>query len=266
MDRNFAPNFVPKGEERKIQTLSGAMIDGSPIAYIVVLAAIVTALTFIPFSIVLSSGGAMPLSQAILPLMGWLLGPIAGAVVSGIGALIGIFLVPYTAGIPMLTIGGTMLTSFIAGTMVLGKKRRYWWLGITVISIISLLIYANRALNQNGISYHTFVLGAFIDWSSLVLFILPTRNLFAKLIHSNNLLWVSIGLFGGTWMISGLTHANIVAITYTLFNWPEAVWLALIPIIPLENLARSVVGVVIGVGVISGLRAIGLVKPTEAIY
>ncbi len=41
--------FVPRGEERQIQTLSGAMIDGSPIAYVVVLAAITTALSFIPF-------------------------------------------------------------------------------------------------------------------------------------------------------------------------------------------------------------------------
>ncbi len=57
-----------------------------------------------------------------------------------------------------------------------------------------------------------------------------------------------------------------MAITYTLFNWPEEVWLALIPIIPVENLVRAIVGIVIGVGVISGLRAIGLVKPTEALY
>jgi len=259
-------SFVPKGEERKIQTLSGAMIDGSPIAYIVVLAAITTALSFIPFSIVLSSGGSMPLSQAILPLTGWLLGPIAGAVASGIGTLISIFLAPYNGGIPILSIGAAMLTSFIAGTMVLGKKRRYWWLGITIATIIALLIYGNRAINQNGISYYNFVLGAFIDWSSVILFVLPTRNLFGKLINSQNLLWVSIGLFGGTWMVSGLAHGNLVAITYTLFNWPAEVWLALIPIIPVENLVRSIVGVVIGVGVISGLRAIGLVKPTEAIY
>jgi hypothetical protein len=35
---------------------------------------------------------------------------------------------------------------------------------------------------------------------------------------------------------------------------------------PFENLIRSVVGTIIGIGVISGLRAIGLVKPREAIY
>lgn len=50
-----------------MEAVSSAAIDGAPIAYIVVLAAIVTTLSFIPFSIVLASGGSMPLSQAVFP-------------------------------------------------------------------------------------------------------------------------------------------------------------------------------------------------------
>jgi hypothetical protein len=42
--------------------------------------------------------------------------------------------------------------------------------------------------------------------------------------------------------------------------------LTLIPIIPFENLVRAAVGMVIGSGVITGLRAIGLVKPQNALY
>jgi hypothetical protein len=40
----------------------------------------------------------------------------------------------------------------------------------------------------------------------------------------------------------------------------------LIPLIPIEFLSRCAIGTVIGTGVIAGLRAIGLVKPTNAIY
>jgi len=58
-------DIIPEGEERKVEAVSSAAIDGAPIAYIVVLAAIVTTLSFIPFSIVLASGGSMPLSQAV---------------------------------------------------------------------------------------------------------------------------------------------------------------------------------------------------------
>ena len=101
-------DIIPEGEERKVEAVSSAAIDGAPIAYIVVLAAIVTTLSFIPFSIVLASGGSMPLSQAVFPLLGWLLGPIAGAIAGGIGALIGAFLAPYTVGIPAISVFGQL--------------------------------------------------------------------------------------------------------------------------------------------------------------
>jgi hypothetical protein len=40
----------------------------------------------------------------------------------------------------------------------------------------------------------------------------------------------------------------------------------LIPIIPVENIFRCLIGTVIGTGVIAGMRAIGVVKPEKAIY
>ena len=54
---------VPGGEERKVQFLGGASIDGTPVAYIVVMAAVVAALSFIPFSIVMASGGSFPMKS-----------------------------------------------------------------------------------------------------------------------------------------------------------------------------------------------------------
>jgi ABC-type transport system involved in cytochrome c biogenesis permease component len=110
------------------------------------------------------------------------------------------------------------------------------------------------------------VAGSFVDWSGILLFVLPTRGLCVRWIGAAQLSRVAAGLFLGTWMISGVTHVCQSAISYSLFHWPEKVWITLIPIIPGENLARSLIGAVIGTGVISGLRAIGLLRPREAIY
>ena len=256
----------PAGEERQVQFLGGAAIDGAPVAYIVVLAAVVTALAFIPFSVILASGSAFPMSQGIYPLVGWLLGPIAGAIASGIGALVGIFLAPHTAGVPVVSVLGGIIASFAAGVMVIRDERRGWWIPLAVIFIIAWLLFAGRAVVQNGVSLYAAIAGSFLDWSAILLFILPTRTIFARWINDKRLVRTALGLFLGTWMIAGVMHVVQSCITYFMFNWPEEVWVTLIPIIPFENLMRCLIGTVIGTGVIAGLRAIGLVKPTWAIY
>jgi len=257
---------IPEGEERQVKIVNSSSIDGAPIAYIVVLSAIVTALSFIPFSIVLGSGGSMPLSQGVFPLLGWLLGPIGGAIASAIGSMVGAFLAPYTAGIPIVSVLGATVSSFIAGIMIYGKGRRGSWLFLIVLFLLAFYIYGNRAIVQNGIPVNIFLAGNFIELSSFLLFILPTRRRFAGWIGDSNLALVALGLFAGTWIASGLSHLCLATITYSIFNWPKEVWLALIPIIPFENLIRSLVGSAIGTGVIAGLRAISLVRSAEAIY
>jgi hypothetical protein len=256
----------PSGEERSVKFLGGAAIDGAPVAYIVVLAAVVTALAFIPFSVVLASGGSFPMSQGIFGLIGWVLGPIAGAVASGIGTLIGVFVAPHTAGVWPVSVYGAVVTSFAAGIMMTGGKRKGWWIGVAVLSVLSFLFFVGRAIFQNGVSAGNAILGSFVDWSAILLFVLPTRTLFAKWIGSKNTGMVAVGLFLGTWMTFGLAHVCQSAVTYFMFNWPEEIWVMLIPLIPIEFLSRCAIGTVIGTGVIAGLRAIGLVKPTNAIY
>lgn len=259
-------NSTPSGKERKVEFLGGASIDGAPVAYIVVLAAVVTALAFIPFSIVLASGGSFPMNQGIFGLIGWVLGPIAGAVASGIGALIGVFVAPHTAGVWPVTVYGAVVASFAAGCMVISGPRKNWWIGVAVLSIISLLIFVGRAVMSNGITMQNAILGSIVDWSAILLLILPTRVLFAKWINSKNYGFVAAGLALGTWMSFGIAHVAQSAVTYYMFNWPEEVWIMLIPVIPFEFLMRCAIGTVIGTGVIAGLRAIGLVKPPHAIY
>ena len=124
---------MPAGEERKVEFLGGAAIDGAPVAYIVVLAAVIVALSFFPFSVILASGGSFPMSQGIFGLVGWILGPIAGAVAAGIGVLIGGFLAPHTAGVLVVSIITGMTGAFAAGSMVVGDKRKGWWLYVHLL-------------------------------------------------------------------------------------------------------------------------------------
>lgn len=257
----------PKGRERQVRSLNSTQIDGAPIAYVVVLAAVVTALSFIPFSLILGSGGSFPLSQGVLGLVGWVLGPVAGAVSSGIGALIGIFLAPHTAGpVPVMRLVGSAYASFAAGAMLGGTKRRYWWVPVAGYALVSFAYFIGRAVLLNGVSLQVALATTFVDWSAILLFILPTRKLLAGWLHSSRLPRMMLGLGLGTWMVYGLAHVTQSAVIYHLQNYPEEVWLTLIPIIPFENLIRSAIGVVIGSGVIAGLRAIGLVKPEHAVY
>ncbi|NLE46070.1 MAG: hypothetical protein GX620_15230 [Chloroflexi bacterium] len=258
----------PKGEERDVRLIGGPAIDGAPIAYVVVLAAVVTALGFVPFSVMLSLGGSFPLSQTIFALVGWILGPIAGAVATGVGRLLGVFMAPYTAGSAWpASVWAATVASFAAGAM--GRPvggRKWWWTILTVIFVAELLLFVGRAVYVNGVGLRVAVLNSFVNWSSILLFALPTRRLFARWIGNRNVLCVSAGLFFGTWIIAGLSHLSATSILYTIQNWPEEVWIALIPIIPVENLFRALVGTVIGTGVITGLRAVGLVKPAHGLY
>jgi hypothetical protein len=260
------PMITPKGEEREVQTLGNVSLDGSPLDYIVVLSSVVTALAFIPFSITLGSGGSFPLSQGIFPLLGWLLGPIAGAMSCGIGTLIGAFVAPHTAGLPPLSILAAMVGGFAAGSMGSGKGRKYWWFGLTIVFGIAYFLYTSHAIWHNKVSVPVVIAGSFIDWSGMLLFALPTRSLMVRWINSDNIRLVTVGLFLGTWTIAGVSHLCAATIAYYMYNWPEEVWITLIPIIPAENIVRSLVGAVIGSRVIAGLRAIGLVKPKQAIY
>lgn len=256
----------PLGEEREVKFLGGTAIDGAPVAYIVVLAAVVTGLAFVPLSAVIGSGKSFPMSQAIYPLIGWILGPIAGAAADAIGALIGVLLAPHTTTVPAATVLGAALGGLGAGTMATGRSRSGWWVGVGVLGVLAYAAYAGRAVLVNGVGIGAVVLGSFIDWSALLLFLFPTRRLAAQWIGSKDLGKVATGLFLGTWMVAGLTHLLASTIVYYVLNWPAPVWAAMAPVAPIEHAVRSIVGTVIGTGVIAGLRAIGLVKPKHAVY
>lgn len=257
---------TPVGKEREVKFLGGAAIDGAPVAYVVVLAAVVAALAFIPFSVVLAQGGSFPLSQGVYSLMGWVLGPIAGSVASGIGTLIGVFLAPHTAGVAPVTVWGSVVAAFAAGSMVTSGPRKNWWMIAGAIGLLSWLVFVGRAMLVNGVSLVAALTGSAGQWIGVLMFLLPTRNLFARWIAGPRIGLVAVGLFLGTWATFAVSHVAQSVITYWMFNWPEEVWVMLAGVVPVEYVFRCLAGAVIGTGVIAGLRAIGLIKPANALY
>ncbi len=257
--------FRPAGQERALVQRSFLAVDGAAIANIIVLAAVVTVLAAIPLSVVIGSGKSFPMSQAVYPLVGWLLGPIAGALATGIGALAGVFFFPHTTTIWWATVLGAAFGGFVAGTLHPTQRRHWWFIGAT-LAVLAFVLYAGRAVWQNGVAPLAVLAGSFIDWSALLLYLLPTRRLAGRLIGDAHPARLVLGLALGTWMVAGLVHLFTAMWVYFVFNWPAAVWLTIAPMAPLEHALRTIVGAVIGAGVITGLRRLGLPRPEHAVY
>jgi hypothetical protein len=257
----------PTGVEREVRPLSRVSIDGAPVTYIVVLAAVAAALAFVPFSTLLAFGGSFPISQGVFPLIGWLLGPVGGALASGVGRLVGALLAPLTAGPNLfVSVWSAAVGGFAAGAMAPKAGRRWWWIPLTGLFLVMWLALVAQAVFANGVGLGVILLYTFTNWSGVLLFALPTRVLFTRWIEGDNLALMSLGLFLGTWTIAAISHLAANSIYYFIYNWPAEFLLTLVPVTPMENAFRGLIGVVIGVGVITGLRAIGLVRPTQATY
>lgn len=262
---SMALNPMPSGPERPVRFLGAASIGGAPVAYVVMLSTVITVLSFIPFSIALSTGSSFPMAQGVYSLLGWILGPWAGSVASGAGTVVGIFLAPHTAGVPWVsTLGAACSPLYAAAIVPRGRKT----LGaiLSGVSILATFLYWQHAIVRNGVSPKIVILSCASLILALVLFISPTRRWMGRLIVDPDLKKVALGLFFATWTCSAIMMAIEAVPTYYLLNWPQAVFEILIPVIPVEQTLRSLIGMVIGTGVIAGLRAMTIVKPIAASY
>ena len=258
-------NNAPKGEERKVESVGGVTIDGAPIAYIIVWAAILSVLSFVPIpvSIVFGIGGTFPLSQAVYALVGFILGPWAGALAAGIGRLIGIFTAPHTATVGLPSVIFAMVWAAAGGILV--KRKGYEWLLALIVFVLAYIGYVGRALTID-VDPNLAIQTTITNLSGLILWLLPTRTLASRWIADKNPARLAAGLALGTWIVNTNGHTFANAWVYYTIGWPADVWRILIPIIPVEQVFRTLVGTIIGIGVIAGLRAIGLAKPAKAGY
>ena len=257
---------LPLGVERDLVSVSPASIGGAPVAYVVALSAVVAAFSFIPFSIALSAGSSFPMAQGIYALCGLILGPWAGGVASGAGALVGVLLAPHTAGLPWLTVGGAFLGAVFAASLVGGRRRRSLRVAVGAFLAAEAVLFWQHAIGHNGVHPALFLEAYAAHALAFALFLLPTRVAIERLILSPNLKRVALGLFLATWTATGMMMFTESFLGYYLLNWPEPVFRIFIGIIPAEQAARSGIGAVVGTGVIAGLRAMAVLRPRGAAY
>jgi hypothetical protein len=255
----------PRGEKREVSGLGGVTIGGTPVSYVAIMAAIVAVLAFVPASVVVGGmGGGWPLHDAIHPLVGLLLGPIAGPIASVVGILIGNAIAPYTNLGPWSFMIGLM-SAFSVGMVT--QRGKWYWLVPWLITLVFHVVYYFLATNY-GISPGMWFSNVFTVTIALILIAIPqVRDWAVRTVKESSVGWQMgvalyiIFFFGST---AGI-QANWTP-GFATAPWPAEVWPALIIIILLERVVFTLVGVIVGLGVIAALRRSSFVKPKLAGY
>lgn len=240
-------------------------IAGSPASYIALLAAVTAVLQMIPFSVVLGPGVSFPLSLAISGLIGVLLGPWAGTLSVLIGSGIGVMIAPHTAFMGPLTILVLAAGALAGGLMSHGKKL--WVAGYLIAaSVIWWVLYLVTA----GMPKNLVVM--LQPWRYLVaaamLLIPGLAEKATTMLRSPNKLSLAMALGFFIWISSQVDHtlSSIIG-NQLIFQIPEEVWqILIVGVIGAERGALTLVGMVIGTGVITGLRQMGVRRPENSVW
>lgn len=256
---------VPRGAKREVSGLGGVTIGGAPISYVAIMAAIVAVLAFVPASVVIGGmGGGWPLHDAIHPLIGLLLGPIAGPIASVIGMLIGNAIAPYTNLGPWSPLMGLM-SAFSVG--MVAQRGKMYWLIPWLITLVLHIAYYFLAVNY-GISSGLWFSNVFTVTVALILIAIPqVRNWAVQTIQDSQVSWqMGVALFIVFFFGSTAGMQAIWTPGFATNPWPAEVWPPLVVIILAERVVFTLVGVLVGLGVIAALRRSSFVKPKMAGY
>jgi uncharacterized membrane protein len=256
---------VQRGTRRQITGGGGAKIGGAPISYVAVFTAIVAALAFIPASIVIgSAGGGWPLHDAIHPLVGLVLGPIAGPISSIVGIFIGNAIAPYTSLGPWSFVMGGM--SAFAVAMVTQRNKSAWLVPWVVVAALH-VVYYFQATNF-GISPWMWLSNAFAVTLGLILIAIPAvRKFYTTHLRDQSLGWrLGVALYLPFFFGSVAGMQALWVPSFATNPWPAEVWPVLVPIILLERTIFPLIGTLVALGVIAGLRRSSIVKPEMASY
>ena len=246
-------------------TTGGRGIYGAPISYVALLSAVTAVLQLIPFSVVLGPGISFPLSLATGGLMGIMLGPWAGAIAVLIGSGIGVMIAPHTAFLGPLTVLVLILAPIASGLIVTGRRSI-----VGTYLIVCAVLWWIIKIAMDGMPEDMVVL--LFPWRYLlpgILCLIPAvTDRAVSLLKSENRLALASGIGYITWIALQTDH-TFSSIIGNLFMFPlpdEVYRFLLLYIIGAERGALTMVGVVIGLGVIFGLRRMGIKKPEQGVW
>lgn len=252
-------------QPRKISITGGVSIGGAPVSYTALLAALVAVLAFIPASIVVGGmGGGWPFHDTVHPLLGLLLGPIAGPIASAIGIVIGGVIAPHTNLGPWAFLMGAMSAFSVA--MVMYPGRSLWYIP-WLITLAAHLIYLYQSLSF-GIGFPLWLSNVITIDIALILIAIPSlRNWSIAQIRSGTISWKTYAGFCVVFFFGSTAGIQLNWVPSFATNpWPAEVWPVLIPIIATERVVFTLVGALIAVGVVGGVRRSALAKAKLAGY
>jgi hypothetical protein len=197
--------------------------------------------------------------------MGVLLGPWAGTIAVLIGGAIGVLIAPHTAFLGPLTLLVLVMAPLAAGLIVTGRHRL---VGVYLLAagVLWWVIY----IATDGMPADATVL--LMPWRyilpGILLFVPGLTEKAVRLLRSENRLAVAASLGYIIWISLQADHSiSAIVGNLLLFPLPEEVYrLLILTIIGAERGALTIVGIVIGLGVIFGLRRMGIRKPEQGVW
>jgi hypothetical protein len=249
---------VPKGD-----IMAGNKTGkGLPVhpAVIAVWAALVAAGHVIPSIPMLGTGSTFSVSAALSPLSGIFFGPIAGALCSAAGGLVGSLIAPHTAwmGIWTFIIGTT--TAFTSGCIAWGRPPLVWLnnsgnfiiSGGIIVYITGTILWFTQETGRGLILFPLVYYGA--GFLVMIAGSLFANRMFIspKKAFKFPALWLCA--FGG--MVGGATVGNFFSLL--LYEMPRETWIYLTVAAPLERAVFATGAMLIGAPLLAGLPKIAV--------
>ena len=215
-------------------------------AVIAVWAALIAAVMLVPAFPIIGTGATFSVSAALFPLAGILFGPVAGALCAAIGAFVGQLIAPHTVFFGPLSFLIPTLGAFCAG-MAMTKRWYVPLLATLAFSGAWYLVPLGRVAWFEPAVWLLGVVACLVGWFVA-----------SGWIGSDNRTRIFIGVFLAALAGTIVDHAFGSLWALIQYQLPAEIWLAALPLAPLERTLFAVGAAVIGTPLLVGLPKIGL--------
>jgi len=203
-------------------------------AVIAVWAALIAVVTLVPAFPMIGTGATFSVSAALVPLAGILFGPIPGAICAAIGAFIGQLIAPHTVFFGPLSFLIPTLNALCAGFAM----RKRWYVPLGVIVILSLVWFAfplGRSVWFTPLIWTLGIVASLVGWFAG-----------SDWLSSNNRAKLFAGVFLAA-MCGTIVDHNFGSLwALIMFKLPREVWLAVLPLAPVERTLFSLGSAIVG--------------------
>ena len=229
-------------------------------AVLAVWASVVGAGYLIPAFPILGTGANFTLANALNPLSGILFGPIAGALCSAAGGLIGFIIAPVKPMLGPVSSVIAMTTAFSAGCIAWSKwppvnineNGNFIFNGAIIVYFIGTILWFTQEIGRSVIYIPVIFYG--LGFAAAMAGIIFAGKMLAGKNHFLKFLGVWLCSFGG--LIGGATIGNFFSLLF--FRQPKEIWFTILLLAPVERAVFAAAAALAGVPLIAGLNKIGI--------